>query len=59
MTLWDINERRGPWTSECLMPLCRGMPRQERESGCVLEQGMGLGREILEEKWGKEIKFEM
>jgi hypothetical protein len=52
MTLWDINERGGPWPCEGLMPQCRGMPRQGSRSGWVNEQGEdgwdreGLGGEM-------------
>jgi hypothetical protein len=31
MALWDINERRGPWSCECSMPQYRVVP--EKESG--------------------------
>ena len=31
--LSDINERRGHWSCESLMPQCRGMPGQESGSG--------------------------
>ncbi|KRY62484.1 hypothetical protein T4D_1741, partial [Trichinella pseudospiralis] len=32
MALWDINERRGPWSCEGSMPQCRGMPGQGSRS---------------------------
>jgi hypothetical protein len=42
MALLDINERRGAWFSEGLMPQCRGMPRQGSRNGWVGEQGEGI-----------------
>jgi hypothetical protein len=59
MALWDINERRGPWSCEGSMPLCRGIPGEGSRSGWVGEQGEGEwdGRE-LEGKPGKVITFE-
>jgi hypothetical protein len=41
MALWDINERRGPWSCDCLMPKHRGMPGQGSKSVWVGEQGRG------------------
>jgi hypothetical protein len=43
MALWDINERRGPWSCEGSMSQCRGMPGQGSGSGWVSEQGGGDG----------------
>jgi hypothetical protein len=58
--LWDINERRGPWSCEGLRPQCRGMPEQGSGSGWVGEQGKGAwDRRFLEWKRGKRITFEM
>jgi hypothetical protein len=60
MALWDINERRGPWFYEGLMPQCRGVPGQGSRSGWVGEQGEKRWNEgVSEGKWGKGLKFEM
>jgi hypothetical protein len=47
MALWDINERRGPWSCEVSMPRGRGMPRREA----------GVGRLVSreEEGWDREV----
>ena len=46
--LWDINERRGPWSHEGSMPQCRGMPGPGSRSGWVDEQGKeGWDRDFL------------
>ena len=42
--LWDINERRGPWSHEGSMPQCRGMPGQGSGRGWVSEQWEGVFR---------------
>jgi hypothetical protein len=60
--LWDINERRGPWSCEGSMPQCREMPGQGSGSVWVGKQGKGGGewdREFLEGKQEKGITFEM
>jgi hypothetical protein len=58
IALWDINERRGPWFCEGLMPQCRGMPGQRSGNGGVIEQGeWGWDRGFLEGKRGKGIKY--
>ena len=58
--LWDINERRGPWSCEGLMPQYRGMPGPGSGSGWVGKQGKGgRGRGPSEGKSGKGITFEM
>jgi hypothetical protein len=41
MALWNINERRGSWCCEGLMPQFRVMPGQGSRSGWVSEQGEG------------------
>jgi hypothetical protein len=38
MALWDISERRGPWSFEDSMPQYREMPGQGSGSGWVSEQ---------------------
>jgi hypothetical protein len=38
-SLWDIDERRGPWFCEGSMPQCRGMLGPGSRSGWVGEQG--------------------
>jgi hypothetical protein len=43
MAFWDINERRGPWSSEGSKPQCRGMPGQGSRSVWVGEQEVGDG----------------
>jgi hypothetical protein len=44
MALWDINERRCPWSCEGSMPQFRRMPGQENRRRWVSDQGEG-GRE--------------
>jgi hypothetical protein len=39
--LWEINEWKGPWSLEGLMPQCSGMAGQGRGSGWVSEQEEG------------------
>jgi hypothetical protein len=61
MALWDINERRGPWSCEGSVPQYRGIPGQGSRSGWLSEQwerGWD-GRGGSEGKSGKGIKFEM
>ena len=53
--LWDINERRGPWS--CEGPQCRGMPGHGSRSG-EQREGDKIGG-FSERKLGKGIKFEM
>jgi hypothetical protein len=56
MALWDISERRGPWS--CEGSQCRGMPGQGSGSGWVSEQGEGDGvGGFLEGKRGKGINI--
>ena len=44
MALWDINEKRGPWSYEGSMPQCRGMDRKAGVGGSVSrERGDGMG----------------
>ena len=59
MALWNISEKRGPWSCEGLMPQCTGMPGQGSGSGRVSEQGEGQWDGVLEGKLGKGITFEM
>ena len=60
MVLWNINERRVPWTSEGQM--CKGMPGQGRRVGGLVSRGSGEGVGggcFSEGKPGKWITFEM
>jgi hypothetical protein len=50
MVLWDIKERRSPWSYEGLMLQCKGMPGQGSRSGWVVEQG--------EEGWDGGVRRE-
>jgi hypothetical protein len=67
MVFLDINGRRGPWSCEVLMPMCRGMPGWRSRSGWVGEQtlsekqgtGWGSDRVFPEWKQGKRVIFEM
>jgi hypothetical protein len=60
MDLWDINERRGPWSCEGSMSMCIGMPGQGSRTGWVSEQGEGeMERRFSEGRGGKGITFEM
>jgi hypothetical protein len=48
VALWDISERRSPWSCEGLMPQGRVMPGHKRRSGWVIEQGeLGWDRGIF------------
>ena len=58
MALWDISERRGPWSCEGLMPQYRGMSGPGSGSGCVGEQGKrGWDRGLFEGEMSKGDKI--
>jgi hypothetical protein len=60
MALLIINGRRGPWSSECLMPQCSGMLRTISRRGWFSEQCEGGGDKVFtERKQGKRIIYGM
>ena len=58
MALSDINERRGPWSCEGLMPQCREFQDREDTVGRLVSRGLGAwDRVFLKGKLGKWTIF--
>jgi hypothetical protein len=47
MALWDINERRDPWSCEGLMSQFREIPGQGKEVWWVSKQGYTYDRGVF------------